>query len=161
VYGGFCGRTCSRPHSRRIGTDAGATNRLVGLKPLGSLTKDGPHISLVFREMWDTTDVDRQVHQVNRESEGKTRGLPHPAKNERDMGHPSFAREPRGQSGEAQPVQAHARTIAPAAINRAPAALAKVIVSPRSGHASSTTKTTLNLSTGATFDASPMESARK
>ena len=29
-----------------------------------------PHISLVFREMWDTTDVDRSVHRMNRESRG-------------------------------------------------------------------------------------------
>jgi hypothetical protein len=29
-----------------------------------------PHISLVFREMWDTTDVARKVHRMNRESEG-------------------------------------------------------------------------------------------
>jgi predicted permease len=59
------------------------------------------------------------------------------------------------------PGQAHARTIAPAAINNTPAALAKVIVSPSSGQASSTTKTTLNLSIGATFEASPIDSARK
>ena len=25
-----------------------------------------PHISLVCREMWDTTDVDGQVHRMNR-----------------------------------------------------------------------------------------------
>ena len=49
----------------------------------------------------------------------------------------------------------------PARINNTPAPLANVIVSPSSGHANSTTKTTLNLSMGATFDASPMESARK
>ena len=24
-----------------------------------------PHISLVFREMWDTTDVGRKVHRMN------------------------------------------------------------------------------------------------
>jgi hypothetical protein len=30
---------------------------------------------------------------MNRESEGKSSGIPHLAKNERDMGHPSFARE--------------------------------------------------------------------
>jgi hypothetical protein len=53
-----------------------------------------PHISLVFREMWDTTDVDRYVHRVNRESEGESSGIPHLAKNERDMGHPSSVREP-------------------------------------------------------------------
>jgi hypothetical protein len=32
-------------------------------------------------------------HRMNRESEGKVSGIPHLAKNERDMGHPSFARE--------------------------------------------------------------------
>jgi hypothetical protein len=50
-----------------------------------------PHISLVFREMWDTTNVEHSVHRMNRESEGKSGGIPHLAKNERDMGHPSFA----------------------------------------------------------------------
>ena len=38
---------------------------------------------------------------------------------------------------------------------------AKLSVSPNSGHASTTTKTTLNLSMGATFEASPSDSARK
>jgi hypothetical protein len=52
------------------------------------------HISLVFREMWDTTEVDREAHRMNQESEVKSRGIPHLAKNERDVGHPSFAREP-------------------------------------------------------------------
>ncbi len=54
----------------------------------------GPHISLVFREMRDTTKVDRRVGRVHRESEGKSSGIPHLAKNERDVGHPSFVREP-------------------------------------------------------------------
>jgi hypothetical protein len=48
-----------------------------------------PHISLVFREMWDTTNVDRSVRRVNQESEGRCSGIPHLAKNERDMGHPA------------------------------------------------------------------------
>jgi hypothetical protein len=30
---------------------------------------------------------------MNRESEGKSSGIPHLAKNERDVGHPSFVRE--------------------------------------------------------------------
>jgi hypothetical protein len=30
---------------------------------------------------------------MNRQSEGKSSGIPHLAKNERDMGHPSFVRE--------------------------------------------------------------------
>jgi hypothetical protein len=49
-----------------------------------------PHISLVFRAMWDTTDVNRQVRRLNRESEGNRSGIPHRAKNERDVGHPSI-----------------------------------------------------------------------
>src|ERR1700721_2711358 len=36
--------------------------------------------------MWDTTAIDRQVHRVHREPEGKISGIPHLAKNERDMG---------------------------------------------------------------------------
>ena len=30
-----------------------------------------PHISLVLREMWDTTNVDRSMHRTDRESEGR------------------------------------------------------------------------------------------
>ena len=52
------------------------------------LTKAGPHISLVFGEMWDTTHVDRLVQRMNRESEGRWVGIPHLAKNERDA--PNF-----------------------------------------------------------------------
>jgi hypothetical protein len=40
--------------------------------------------------MWDSTDVDRSVHRMNRKLEGKSWGIPHLAKNERDMGHPSL-----------------------------------------------------------------------
>jgi hypothetical protein len=50
-----------------------------------------PHISLVFREMWDATNVDRSLHGVNQESEGRCSGIPHLAKNERDVGHPACA----------------------------------------------------------------------
>jgi hypothetical protein len=32
------------------------------------------------------------VRRFSRESEGKSIGIPHLAKNERDMGHPSFVR---------------------------------------------------------------------
>ena len=52
-----------------------------------------PHISLVFREIWDTTDVDRKVHRMNVSSEGRCSGIPHLAINERDMGHPALVRE--------------------------------------------------------------------
>jgi hypothetical protein len=34
---------------------------------------------------------------MNRESEGKRSGIPHLAKNERDVGHPSLARERTNQ----------------------------------------------------------------
>jgi hypothetical protein len=44
--------------------------------------------------MWDTTDVDRSVHRMIRKSEGRCSGIPHLAKNERDVGHPTFVREP-------------------------------------------------------------------
>ncbi len=47
-----------------------------------------PHISLVFREMWETTTLNVPLSKV--EKEVKVRGLPHLAKNERDMGHPRF-----------------------------------------------------------------------
>jgi hypothetical protein len=45
--------------------------------------------------MWDTTDVDRSLHRMNRDSEGRCSGIPHLAKNEQDVGHPAFVREPR------------------------------------------------------------------
>ena len=35
--------------------------------------------------------------QMNRESQGGSIGIPHLAKNERDMGHPSFGREPEAE----------------------------------------------------------------
>src|ERR1700733_13731603 len=41
---------------------------------------------------------------MNRESEGKSRGIPHLAKNERDMGHPSFVKEP-GARAKTRPPQ--------------------------------------------------------
>src|ERR1700722_9128653 len=40
--------------------------------------------------MWDTSHGGRGAGRVDRESEGKNSGLPPLAKNERDMGHPSF-----------------------------------------------------------------------
>jgi hypothetical protein len=51
------------------------------------------HILLVFRDMWDFAGIDREIYRMNRESEGDTRGIPYLAKNERDMGHPSFVWE--------------------------------------------------------------------
>ena len=61
--------------------------------PLLVLRTENPAISLVFREIWNNSDADRSVHRVNRESEGKNRGIPHLAKNERDKGHPSLVGE--------------------------------------------------------------------
>jgi hypothetical protein len=46
-----------------------------------------PHISLVFREMWETKALNRPVFgSTGREHKGSR--IPHLAKNERDMGHP-------------------------------------------------------------------------
>jgi hypothetical protein len=53
-----------------------------------------PHISLVFCEMWDTADLDLHFSTL----QGlpiDSRGIPHLAKNERDMGHPLI----RGRDG--------------------------------------------------------------
>jgi hypothetical protein len=36
------------------------------------------------------------VRRMNREPEGKSSGIPHLAKNERDMGHPSLVGERKG-----------------------------------------------------------------
>jgi hypothetical protein len=51
-----------------------------------------PHISLVFREMWDSTNLDQRYQWVRR-CRVERGGIPHLAKNERDMGHPEL----RGQ----------------------------------------------------------------
>jgi hypothetical protein len=47
--------------------------------------------------MWDTTDADGYMHRTNRESEGNGSGIPHLAKNKRDMGHPALLREAEAQ----------------------------------------------------------------
>src|ERR1700684_1554074 len=49
-----------------------------------------PHISLVFREMWDTTDVDRSVHRATRELEVWCSGIPHLAKKPARCGAPGL-----------------------------------------------------------------------
>ncbi len=57
-------------------------------------TKDGvPHISLVFREMWDTTALNGRWFRMRRVETG-LRGIPHLAKNQRDVGHPSLVAGP-------------------------------------------------------------------
>jgi hypothetical protein len=52
-----------------------------------------PHISLVFREMWDTTALSLWLSIRLTHSTVNIGGAPHLAKNERDMGHPAFVRE--------------------------------------------------------------------
>jgi hypothetical protein len=47
-----------------------------------------PHISLVFREMWDATALHVPHSKVGKKV--KVRGIPHLAKNKRDMGHPTI-----------------------------------------------------------------------
>jgi hypothetical protein len=53
-----------------------------------------PHISLVFREMWDTTALSLWTLDSSDALTVNIGGIPHLAKNERDMGHPSLVREP-------------------------------------------------------------------
>ena len=48
-----------------------------------------PHISLVFREMWDTTAVNLQLLELLAPTQVKVPGIPHLAKNQRDVGHPA------------------------------------------------------------------------
>jgi hypothetical protein len=57
-----------------------------------------PHISLVFREMWDTTASDLHCSALQ-ELPIEVRGIPHLAKNERDMGHPMIRGRDRNRTG--------------------------------------------------------------
>jgi hypothetical protein len=52
-----------------------------------------PGISLVFREMWDSTALSLWL-SIHPHLAVKICGIPHLAKNERDVGHPSLVREP-------------------------------------------------------------------
>jgi hypothetical protein len=57
-----------------------------------------PHISLVFREMWETTASD--LHSsAPQELPIEVRGLPHLAKNGQDMGHPMIRGRDRNWTG--------------------------------------------------------------
>jgi hypothetical protein len=56
-----------------------------------------PHISLVFREMWETTALHVLLLKVGKKV--KVRGLPHLAKNERDMGHPTLCGREKDRMG--------------------------------------------------------------
>jgi hypothetical protein len=51
------------------------------------------HISLVFREIWDTTALSLWLPTHPMHFAVNVRGIPYLAKNERDMGHPSFVKE--------------------------------------------------------------------
>jgi hypothetical protein len=57
-----------------------------------------PHISLVFGEMWDTTAADRHFSALQ-ELPIEVCGIPHLAKNERDMGHPMIRGRDRNWTG--------------------------------------------------------------
>ncbi len=73
-----------------------------------------PHISLVFREMWDSTAVHRPLSTGNRScrmvlytthTKGEVRGIPHLAKYERDVGHPSLVTEQALRSAHGGPAR--------------------------------------------------------
>jgi hypothetical protein len=70
---------------RKIGCD-----RISGSHPLflPSKKRGVPHISLVFREMWDTTNLN--LFSTFRKKNVERCGIPHLAKNKRDMGHPTL-----------------------------------------------------------------------
>jgi len=59
-----------------------------------SLTKDGCPISrFVFCQMWDSNTLSLRLSVHPMHLAVNIGGIPHLAKNERDMGHPSFVRE--------------------------------------------------------------------
>src|ERR1700733_7264905 len=61
-------------------------------------TKRGvPHISLVFREMWDTTNLN--LFPDLRKKQVESCGIPYLAKNERDMGHPTLCGRDKDRMG--------------------------------------------------------------
>ena len=49
-----------------------------------------PHISLVFCEMWVTATLRPEVFRAPTGYDIEVRGIPHLAKNERDVGHPAL-----------------------------------------------------------------------
>ena len=63
-------------------------------------------ISLVFREMRDTTGLSVKPSLAVIKLEGRRGGIPHLAKNERDMGYPAIVvgTEKRGLGGPFKPV---------------------------------------------------------
>jgi hypothetical protein len=57
-------------------------------KPRSARVSRVPHISLVFREMWDTTALSRTILFHPKKLKVNIRGIPHLAKNQRDA--PNF-----------------------------------------------------------------------
>ena len=79
----------------------GFRSRLRPLKSLETSTTTNPrvpHISLVFREIWGTTNLNLYLRMVELKLLVERSGLPHLAKNERDVGHPAFV-APKDYSG--------------------------------------------------------------
>src|SRR5450755_2827300 len=70
-----------------------------------------PHISLVFREMWDSTGLRFNSFEGVRAGHQGSR-FPHLAKNERDMGHPLVRGQDRVWTGGCCQQQARAIRIA-------------------------------------------------
>ena len=90
--------------SRPCGTDlvssklGSATKLRVAHRVFLPSTKRGvPHISLVFREMWETTALHVPLSKVGKKVE--VRDIPHLAKNERDMGHPTLCGREKDRMG--------------------------------------------------------------
>src|ERR1700733_8102790 len=81
IWGTSLGRTCPK---------LGSATELRGTHPIfvSSKNRGVPHISLVFREIWDTTTLHLFLSKVGKKV--KVRGIPHLAKNERDVGHPTL-----------------------------------------------------------------------
>jgi hypothetical protein len=70
-----------------------------------------PHISLVFREMWDTTALSLWLSIRPMQRAVNIGGIPYLAKNERDMGHPSFVREREAEPCGAEIVNADTKAL--------------------------------------------------
>jgi hypothetical protein len=67
-----------------------------GVSPVPSKNRGVPHISLVFREMWDTTKF--HLFLTFEKTHVECCGIPHLAKNERDMGHPTILGREKGHT---------------------------------------------------------------
>ena len=92
-----------RPGSRGVADNGGPTSGFV-LAPdcetglfvfIPATNRRVPHISLVFREMWDTTNLDLLSPVKRKNSMVKRCGIPHLAKYKRDA--PNFLYAATGQ----------------------------------------------------------------